>query len=57
MAFLLAQHHQQMEKGLPHAGFQEGAEVAVDRGPGRKGRRGRQMAPLAASPHHIEQAV
>lgn len=57
-ALLLAQHHHQMvAQVLPHAGFQEGAEVAVDRRPGRKGRRGRQVAPLAAGPHHVEQDV
>lgn len=57
-AFLPAQHHQQMvAKGLPHAGFQEGAEVPVDRGPGRKGRRGRQMTTLEAGRHYVEQGV
>src|SRR3712207_8610299 len=43
-ALLLAQHHHEvMAQALPHTCTQEGAEVAIDRGPGRKGRRGWQM--------------
>src|SRR3712207_2757453 len=57
-ALLLAQHHHEiMAQALPHTCTQEGAEVAVNRGPGRKGRRGWQMAPLAACPDNVEQAI
>src|SRR3712207_2344617 len=57
-ALLLAQHHHEMmTHALPHARTQEGAEVAINRGPGRKGRRGWQVAPLAAGPDNVEQAI
>src|SRR5215212_3136168 len=44
-------------QALPHARREERSEVAVHRGPGRECRRGRQVPPLAARAHDIEQSV
>src|SRR6476620_792857 len=46
-----------MAHALPGARHQEGAEIAVDRGPGRKRRWWWQMAPLAAGSYDVEQPV
>jgi len=46
-----------MAQALPYPGLQKSAEVAVNRLPGREGGRRRQVAPLAAGAHDVEQAV
>lgn len=55
--FALAQHHDEaVAHVLPHARGQEGPEIAVHRLP-RRERRGRQVPPLAARAHDVEQGV
>src|SRR3954447_17678763 len=57
-AFLFAQHHHEVVADrLPDARAREVAHVAVDRPPGREGRGRRQVAPLAAGAHQVEQTV
>ena len=46
-----------MADDLPHPGIQEAAEIAVDRGPRRKCRGWRQVAPLTPGAYDIEQTV
>src|SRR3954471_22752174 len=46
-----------MADRLPHACARERAHVLVHRPPGREGRGWRQVAPLAAGSHEVEQAV
>ena len=54
----LAQHdHEVVADALPHALSEEGAHVAVHGAPGRESRRRRQVPPLAAGAHEIEEAV
>ena len=54
----LAQHDQEVvADALPHAVLEEGAHIPVHGAPGREGRRRRQVAPLAAGAHEVEQAV
>src|SRR5919199_1872968 len=50
-------HHEVVADGLPHARVREAPHVAVDRPPGREGRGRRQVAPLAARAHEVEQPV
>src|SRR4051794_14833099 len=57
-AFLFAQHHHEVVADrLPDARVREGAHVAVHGAPGREGRGRRQVAPLAAGAHQVEQPV
>src|SRR3954469_1623018 len=46
-----------MADRLPHACVFERAHVLVHRPPGREGRGWRQMAPLAAGSHKVEEAI
>src|SRR3712207_1100328 len=57
-SFALPQHDDEMvAQALPYARREERSEVAVHRGPGRESRRGRQVPPLTAGAHDIEQPV
>src|SRR4051794_37121001 len=58
LAVPLAQHHHEVvADALPHPRVREGPHVAVHGAPRREGRGRRQVAPLAAGAHEIEQAV
>ena len=57
-SFAFAQHDDEVvAQALPHARREKRSEVAVHGGPGRESRRGRQVPPLTAGAHDIEQAV